>query len=110
MTKDEMIKRIAELAKATNADEVNEREALEIMVERKEYIDAWQTARKRYNMNRKRENNMTYKIMVVTEDDTERETSYRDLDKDLAVEIAKRLTRMMSDRYYFYPMPEDWDC
>ena len=40
MTKDEMIKRITELAKATNADEVNEREALEIMVERKEYIDA----------------------------------------------------------------------
>ena len=40
MTKDEMTKRIAELAKATDADEVNEREALEIMVERKEYIDA----------------------------------------------------------------------
>ena len=92
MTKDEMIKRIAELAKATDANEVNEREALEIMS---------------YNINRKRENNMTYKIMVVTEDDTERETSYRDLDKDLAVEIAKRLTRMMSNRYYFYPMPED---
>lgn len=50
---------------------------------------------------------MKYKIMVVTEDDTERETSYRDLDKDLAVEIAKRLTRMMSNRYYFYPMQED---
>ena len=49
---------------------------------------------------------MTYKIMVVTEDDIERETSYRDLDKDLAVEIAKRLTRMMTDRYYFYPVQE----
>ena len=40
MTKDEMIKRIAELAKATDTDAINEREALEIMVERKEYIDA----------------------------------------------------------------------
>ena len=50
---------------------------------------------------------MTYKIMVVTKDDTELETSYRDLDKDLAVETAKRLTRMTSGRYYFYPMPED---
>ena len=49
---------------------------------------------------------MTYKIMIVTEDDTERETSYRDLDKDLAVEIAKRLTRMMSNRYYFYPIQD----
>ena len=48
--------------------------------------------------------------MVVTENGTERETSYRDLDKDLAVKIAKRLTRIMgymSDRYYFYPMPEN---
>ena len=53
---------------------------------------------------------MTYKIMVVTENGTERETSYRDLDKDLAVKIAKRLTRIMgymSDRYYFYPIQED---
>lgn len=53
---------------------------------------------------------MTYKIIVVTENGTERETSYRDLDKDLAVKIAKRLTKIMgymSDRYYFYPMPED---
>ena len=53
---------------------------------------------------------MKYKIMVVTENGTERETSYRDLDKDLAVKIAKRLTRIMgymSDRYYFYPMPEN---
>ena len=52
---------------------------------------------------------MKYKIMVVTEDDTERETIYKDLDKDLAVEIAKRLTRMTYTygRYYFYPMPED---
>ena len=40
MTKDEMVQRIAELGKATNAEEVNEREALEIMVERKEYINA----------------------------------------------------------------------
>lgn len=40
MTKEEMVKRIAELANATNADEVGEREALEIMVERKEYIDS----------------------------------------------------------------------
>lgn len=50
---------------------------------------------------------MKYKIMAVAEDDIERETNYRDLDKDLAVEIAKRLTRMMSNRCYFYPMPED---
>lgn len=53
---------------------------------------------------------MTYKIIEVTENGTERETSYKDLDKDLAVKIAKRLTRIMgymSDRYYFYPMPEN---
>lgn len=50
---------------------------------------------------------MKYKIMAITEDDTKYETSYRDLDKDLAVEIAKRLTRMTYGRYYFYPMPED---
>ena len=49
---------------------------------------------------------MKYKIMAVTDSDTEYETSYRDLDKDLAVEIAKRLTRMMSNRYYFYPIQE----
>lgn len=49
---------------------------------------------------------MKYKIMVITEDDTKYETSYRDLDKDLAVEIAKRLTRMMSNRCYFYPIQE----
>lgn len=49
---------------------------------------------------------MKYKIIAVVDSGTERETSYRDLDKDLAVKIAKRLTRM-SDRYYFYPMPED---
>ena len=49
---------------------------------------------------------MKYKIMAVTENDTERETSYKDLDKDLAVEIAKRLTRMMSNRCYFYPIQE----
>ena len=109
MTKDEMIKRIAELAKATNADEVNEREALEIMVERKEYIDAWQIARKRYNINRKRENNMKYKIMAVADSGTEWITIYRNLEKELAVEIAKRLSRMMNDRYYFYPTQEGWD-
>ena len=40
LEEDVVNKRIAELAKATEADEVNEREALEIMVEHKEYIDA----------------------------------------------------------------------
>lgn len=50
---------------------------------------------------------MKYKIMAVADSGTEWTTIYRNLEKELAIEIAKRLTRMMSYRYYFYTMPED---
>ena len=50
---------------------------------------------------------MRYKIMAVADSGTEWTTIYRNLEKDLAVEIAKRLSRMMGYRYYFYIMPED---
>lgn len=50
---------------------------------------------------------MTYKIIAVADSGTEWTTIYRNLEKDLAVEIAKRLSRMMGYRYYFYPMPEE---
>lgn len=50
---------------------------------------------------------MKYKIMAVADSGTEWTTIYRNLEKELAVEIAKRLSRMMGYRYYFYTMPED---
>ena len=49
---------------------------------------------------------MKYKIMAVADSGTEWITIYRNLEKELAVEIAKRLSRMMNDRYYFYPTQE----
>lgn len=50
---------------------------------------------------------MKYKIMAVIADSIEQSTNYRNLERDLAVEIAKRLTKMMKGKCYFYPKPEN---